>query len=139
MANVEENNYICPVSAMQNILTGKWKLSILWILGRKTTRFGELQRLIPTVSRGVLTQQLKELEHYKIVHREVYNEVPPRVEYSLTEIGKSFIPVMMGIMEWGVGFIKEISDCDMNICISSKFNCIRCYDMLLSGEFKPNS
>ena len=87
----------------------------------------------------VLTEQLRELEHYKIVHRKVYNEVPPRVEYSLTETGRSFIPVMVNIMEWGVGYIKEISNCDMNICIASKFNCSRCYEMLLSGEFNPNS
>jgi len=136
--NIEDKNYICPVSAMQNILMGKWKFSIIWILGRKTIRFGELQRLLPNMSRGVLTQQLRELEHYKIVHREVYNEVPPKVEYSLTETGRSFIPVMVNIMEWGVEYVKEISDCDMNICISSKFNCNRCYDMLLSEEFKQD-
>lgn len=138
MSDKEDNNYICPVSAMQNILMGKWKFSILWILSRKTARFNELQRLIPDVSRGVLTQQLRELEHFQIVHREVYNEVPPKVEYSLTEIGQSFIPVMTTIMEWGVGYVKEINNCDMNICISSKFNCNRCYEMLLSGEFRQN-
>ena len=134
MTNVENKEYICPVSAMQNILMGKWKFSILWTLSKKTVRFSELQRLMPNVSRGVLTQQLRELEHYKIVHREVYNEVPPRVEYSLTDIGRSFIPVMVNIMEWGSVYIKEISDYDMDICISSKFNCNRCYDMLLSGR-----
>ena len=139
MTNIENKEYICPVSAMQNILMGKWKFSILWTLSKKTVRFSELQRLMPNVSRGVLTQQLRELEHYKIVHREVYNEVPPRVEYSLTDIGRSFIPVMVNIMEWGSVYIKEISDYDMDICISSKFNCNRCYDMLLSGEFRQNS
>lgn len=129
-------NYICPVSATQNILAGKWKLSVLWILSRKPARFGELQRLMPQVSRGVLTQQLKELEQYQMVHREVYKEVPPRVEYSLTEIGLSFVPVMLNIMQWGVGYVKELSGCDMEICVASRFNCQKCYDMMASGDFR---
>lgn len=139
MDNIDGQNYICPVSAMQNVLMGKWKFSILWILSRETMRFGELQKLMPNVSRGVLTQQLRELEHYKMVHRKVYNEVPPKVEYSLTEVGQSFIPVMVNIMEWGVGYIKEVSNYDMNICISTKFNCIKCYELMQSGEFEQNS
>ncbi len=138
MADVQYREYICPVSAIQNVLTGKWKLSILWILSKNTLRFNELQRLLPDVSRGVLTQQLKELEHSKMVHREVYKEVPPKVEYSLTDIGRSFIPVMTGIAEWGVGYVKELSNCDMNICIASKFNCQKCYEILLSGDVKQD-
>ena len=136
MTDSESREYICPVSATQNILTGKWKLSILWILSRKTIRFSELQRLMPEVSRGVLTQQLKELEHYNMVHREVYKQVPPKVEYSLTEIGKSFVPVMVSIMEWGVDYVKELSNCDMTICIANKFNCQKCYELLLSADFR---
>ncbi|HWP95307.1 MAG TPA: helix-turn-helix domain-containing protein [Syntrophomonadaceae bacterium] len=138
MTDGEYGNYICPVSAIQNILTGKWKFSILWILSKNTVRFNELQRLMPDVSRGVLTQQLKELEHNKMVHREVYKEVPPKVEYSLTEIGKSFIPVMMSIMEWGVGYVKDLSSCDMTICIANKFNCQKCYELMLSADCKQN-
>lgn len=126
----------CPVSVTQNVLMGKWKLAILWIVSQNTRRFNELQRLIPKVSRGVLTQQLRELERDKLVHREVYKEVPPKVEYSLTEAGKSFIPVMMQIMEWGVGYIKETANCNMNICISNKFSCYKCYEMIKSGEIK---
>lgn len=138
MIEDESKKYICPVSAIQNMLMGKWKISIIWILSRKTVRFNELQRLMPNVSRGVLTQQLKELEHFKIVHREAYNEVPPRVEYSLTELGQSFIPVMTSIMEWGVDYVKELSNCDMSLCISSKFNCHKCYEILLSADIGPN-
>lgn len=62
--------------------------------------------------------------------------MPPKVEYSLTEAGKSFIPVMMQIMEWGVGYIKETANCNMNICISNKFSCYKCYEMIKSGEIK---
>jgi len=109
---------------------GKWKLAILWVISQKTRRFNELQRLMPKVSRGVLTQQLRELERDRLVHREVYREVPPKVEYSLTEIGKSFIPVMMKIMEWGIGYIKETTNCNMGICLSNKFSCIKCYEMM---------
>jgi len=98
---------LCPVYITQNVLMGKWKLAILWYLSQQTRRFGELQRLMSDVSRGVLTQQLRELEGDYLVHREVYKEVPPKVEYSLTETGKSFIPIMMKIMEWGAGYIKK--------------------------------
>ena len=124
----EEAKY-CPVSVTQNILMGKWKLAILWIISLQTRRFNELQRLMPNITRGVLTQQLRELERDHLVHREVYREIPPKVEYSLTEIGSSFIPVMMQIMEWGVGYVKKTANCNMDICISNKFSCQRCYEL----------
>jgi DNA-binding HxlR family transcriptional regulator len=124
----------CPVSVTQNILMGKWKLAILWTLCQKTRRFSELQKLMPKVARGVLTQQLRELERDMLVHREVYKEVPPKVEYSLTETGRSFIPVMMQIMEWGVGYIKVTNNCNMDICISNKFSCYKCYEMVKAGD-----
>lgn len=121
----------CPVSVTQNVLMGKWKISILWIISHKTRRFNELQRLIPRISRGVLTGQLRELEQDKLIHREVYGEVPPRVEYSLTELGKSFIPVMHKIMEWGIEYIKDTERCSMEICISNKFSCNKCYERMI--------
>lgn len=124
----------CPVTVTQNVLMGKWKLAILWIIGQKTRRFNELQRLMPNISRGVLTQQLRELERDGLVNREVYREVPPKVEYSLTELGKSFIPVMMQIMEWGVGYIKQTANCSMDICLSNKFSCQKCYEMMKVGS-----
>lgn len=127
-------NIFCPISVTQNVLMGKWKLTILWIVAQKTRRFGELQRLIPDVSRGVLTQQLRELERDKLIHREVFKEVPPKVEYSITEIGKSFIPVMINIMEWGVSYIKETTNCDMDMCVENNFACSKCYEMLNNVE-----
>ena len=134
MTEKQNNLKLCPVSVTQNVLMGKWKLGILWIVGQKTRRFNELQRLMPKVARGVLTQQLRELERDQLVHREVYREVPPKVEYSLTEAGKSFIPVMMRIMEWGVGYIRETANCNMDICISNQFSCYQCYEMVKSGQ-----
>ena len=126
---MENINNFCPVTVTQNVLMGKWKLSILWILHQNTRRFNELQKLMPTISRGVLTQQLRELEKDKLVHREVYKEVPPKVEYSLTQIGMSFIPVMTHIMEWGVGYIKETAGCNVDICISNNFPCSKCREI----------
>jgi DNA-binding HxlR family transcriptional regulator len=129
---MDNNSHLCPVTVTQNILMGKWKLSILWILHRKTRRFGELQKLLPSISRGVLTQQLKELENDKLITRKAYGEVPPKVEYSLTKIGISFIPVMTQIMEWGVGYINKIESCNVDLCIANKFPCSKCHEMLKS-------
>lgn len=123
-------SHLCPVNITQNVLMGKWKLSILWILHNKTRRFNELQRLMPSISRGVLTQQLRELERDGLINRKVYGQVPPKVEYSLTEIGVSFIPVMSQIMEWGVGYIKKTSSCNVDICIENDFPCNKCHEML---------
>lgn len=129
---MEDKNNFCPVTVTQNVLMGKWKLIILWILHRKTRRFNELQRLIPDISRGVLTQQLRELERDKLIKRKVYREVPPKVEYSLTKIGISFIPVMKQIMEWGVDYIKATSSCDVERCIANDFPCSKCHELMLS-------
>ena len=124
------SSHICPVTITQNVLMGKWKLTILWILHNKTRRFNELEKLIPSISHGVLAQQLRELERDGVIHREVYGEVPPKVEYSLTEIGVSFIPVMSQIMEWGVGYVKKTSTCNVDICLENDFPCNKCHSML---------
>ncbi|MVX66175.1 transcriptional regulator [Clostridium chromiireducens] len=127
---MDNNSHICPVTITQNVLMGKWKLTILWILHNKIRRFNELEKLIPSISHGVLAQQLKELERDGLIHRKVYGEVPPKVEYSLTEIGVSFIPVMSQIMEWGVGYIKKTSTCNVDICMNNDFPCNKCHGML---------
>jgi DNA-binding HxlR family transcriptional regulator len=97
----------CPVLAVQNLIAGKWKLSILWQLSQGTKRFNELQKLLPDISQGILTHQLRELEHDGLIHREIYKEVPPKVEYSLTEIGQSFMPVLKVICDWGKGYLSH--------------------------------
>ena len=102
--NYEEGD--CPALAVQNLIAGKWKLPILSHLREETKRFNELQRLLPEISQGILTRQLRELEQDGLVHREVYKEVPPKVEYSLTEIGQSFIPVLNIVCNWGEEYLK---------------------------------
>lgn len=106
----EEQVEVCPVTKTQNVIAGKWKILILWHLSAQTRRFGELQRLVPGISKGILTSQLRELEHDHMVHREVYQEVPPKVEYSLTDWGKSFIPILESMGEWGKKYIANAND-----------------------------
>jgi DNA-binding HxlR family transcriptional regulator len=91
----------CPVAATIEIIGGRWKTLILYQLGFGTRRFGELGVRIPTISRKVLTEQLKELEKDGLVHREQFSEIPPRVEYSLTELGRSLSPIFDQIATWG--------------------------------------
>jgi DNA-binding HxlR family transcriptional regulator len=96
---------LCPVTAMLELIGGKWKPVILYCLRSDTRRFGEIAARIPQISRKVLTEQLKELEQDGLVVREQFNEIPPRVEYSLTERGKSLSPVLNEMENWGLANI----------------------------------
>ena len=84
----------CPIAEIQPIVHGKWAMVIIYFLSLGTLRFGELSRKIPAVTQANLTKELRTLERYGLVHREVYKEVPPRVEYSLTALGSKFLPVI---------------------------------------------
>lgn len=100
----------CPVAKVQKVLHGKWSMVIIFFLSKGTLRFGELSRKMPQVTQSNLTKDLRMLEEYKIVHREVYKEVPPKVEYSLTEIGIKFLPVMEALEKWGLEYEKIATD-----------------------------
>ena len=90
-----------PMSSLQGVLSGKWKILILWYVAfYKVQRFGELLRRLDGITQSTLTKQLRELESDGFLHREIYKEVPPKVEYTLTELGKSFIPVLNQMMAW---------------------------------------
>jgi len=91
----------CPVTATVELIGGKWKTIILYSLASGTKRFGEIAVRIPEISRKVLTEQLKELENNGLILREQYKEIPPRVEYSLTNLGKSLSPVFRELEIWG--------------------------------------
>ncbi|MBI3233285.1 MAG: helix-turn-helix transcriptional regulator [Bacteroidetes bacterium] len=91
----------CPVTATIQIIGGKWKPIIIYFLVSGTRRFGEIAVRIPTISRKVLTEQLKELERDGLIIREQFKEIPPRVEYSLTDLGKSLSPLFDEMAHWG--------------------------------------
>lgn len=84
----------CPLVDIQPIVRGKWTMVIIYFLSRKTLRFKELARKMPMVTDANLTKELRALEQYGMVHREVYREVPPKVEYSLTDLGRKFLPII---------------------------------------------
>jgi len=92
----------CPVTGMLQLIGGKWKPVILYCLRSEKRRFGEIFARIPDLSRKVLTQQLKELEEDGLITRKQYNEIPPRVEYELTALGKSLAPVLKEMEKWGL-------------------------------------
>lgn len=102
------SHYGCPVEATIDVIGGRWKSVILFYLLDGCKRFNELRRLLPQATQRVLTLQLRELERDGIIHREVYAEVPPRVEYSLTEFGRSLEPILRVMREWGVAYIDKI-------------------------------
>lgn len=97
------------VCAVQEALTGKWKIVILAELNDGVKRFNELQRALVGIRQAYLTQQLRELEADGLIHREVYREVPPKVEYSLTEIGMKFRPVLEAMFEFGAEYNKYLA------------------------------
>jgi DNA-binding HxlR family transcriptional regulator len=94
-------NFGCPVEATLELIGGKWKGVILYHLLEKTYRFGELKKLMPGVTQRMLTKQLRELEGDGIINRKVYAQVPPKVEYSLTEVGEGLRDVVMMMRDWG--------------------------------------
>ncbi len=106
-AEQQGNHYNCPVEATMEVIGGKWKVIIIHHLLDGTKRFSELRRLIPQVTQRMLTSQLRELESDGIVHREVYAQVPPKVEYSLTKLGKTLEPVLLVMHDWGNNFIER--------------------------------
>ncbi len=93
--------FYCPVKVTADIIGGKWKPLIIFYLEGHTRRFGELQKLIPGMTKKMLTQHLRELEGDQIVNRKVYAEVPPKVEYSLTKHGDSLKPILKLMSAWG--------------------------------------
>lgn len=96
----------CPVEATLEMIGGKYKALILWHLSEGKLRFSELKKAISNATPKMLTQQLRELETHKLIHREVYPVIPPKVEYSLTETGESLIPVLQAMRDWGAGYLR---------------------------------
>lgn len=101
---------ICPFVTAQKILTGKWTLLILHHLNLKTMRFNELQRTLPDLTQATLTKQLRMMEENGLIVRTVYNQIPPKVEYSLSELGRNFSPVLDALEIWGTQYIDFLKN-----------------------------
>ena len=105
---METTNY-CPVGATLDLIGGKYKALILWHLAENKLRFSQLNKLIPGATAKMLTQQLREMESQNLIHREVYPVVPPKVEYSLTDLGKSLMPVLIAMRDWGSEYLRKMN------------------------------
>lgn len=106
--DMQKSPELCRVDDALEILVGKWKpVILLYLLQEGTKRFSELKRKLPHISQKMLTQKLRELEEEEIIERIVYPEVPPRVEYSITEYGRSLEPVLDAMHAWGVQHVRR--------------------------------
>ncbi|MBP2632753.1 MAG: hxlR 1 [Firmicutes bacterium] len=114
--------YQCSMELTLDLIGGKWKALILWNLGQDTLRFSELKKLLPKITQKMLTQQLRELETSGLVKRFIYRQVPPKVEYSLTPEGKSLIPILDTLCQWGQNYAEnaEKIGVDANIEVVSQ-------------------
>ncbi len=112
--------YNCPVDATIDLIGGKYKAVILWHLIEDKKRFSELKRLIPKATEKMLTQQLRDLEHDNLINRTVYPVVPPKVEYSLSDFGRTIIPVLSAMCSWGEDYLNLNSINMCSTCCSEK-------------------
>ena len=111
MADIKAQYLACPIRHVVSRFGDKWSMLVLYQLHVSETgilRFNEMRRLMTDCSQKMLSQTLKNLEQSHLVHREVYPEVPPRVEYSLTEVGKSLMPTLMALIAWGKEHFKDV-------------------------------
>lgn len=100
------SNYRCEIEITLEVISGKWKSLIMWHLGQEDViRFNEFRRRIPDISQKMLTQQLRNLEEAGLVDRKIYQQVPPMVEYSLTDMGKELIPILDAMDVWGKKYV----------------------------------
>ena len=111
MENIRTEYLACPIRRVVSRFGDKWSLLVLFMLNKSETgvlRFNEIRRLMTDCSQKMLSQTLKNLEQSHLVHREVFPEVPPRVEYSLTETGRSLMPVLTALIDWGKEHFNEV-------------------------------
>ena len=111
MADIKAEYLACPIRQVISRFGDKWSMLVLFLLNRSETgvlRFNEIRRFMTDCSQKMLSQTLKNLERSHLVHREVFSEVPPRVEYSLTDTGRSLMPVLLALIEWGKNHFQEV-------------------------------
>lgn len=106
MNKPKKDIYVCGVELTNDILGGKWRMMIIWYLRKRSLRFGQLRRSLQGISEKVLSEELKYLTELGLINKKVYYEKPLRVEYSLTDYGKTFLPILYSIFEWGAKYSK---------------------------------
>ncbi|WP_378955166.1 winged helix-turn-helix transcriptional regulator [Pelosinus sp. sgz500959] len=104
MITFKNIEYQCSMELTLDLIGGKWKALILWHLGENTLRFSALKKTLPKITQKMLTQQLRELEASGLVTRFIYTQIPPKVEYSLTETGRSLLPILGTLCQWGLNY-----------------------------------
>ncbi|WP_191556681.1 winged helix-turn-helix transcriptional regulator [Metabacillus idriensis] len=111
MSRMDGKLFNCEKELTLSVIGGKWKMLILWHLGKEgTKRFGELKSLMPGITQRMLVNQLRELEEDLIVERKVYPVVPPKVEYSLTDQGRTMMPILDAMYEWGKNYMENVAE-----------------------------
>ena len=110
------SNIICPVETTLDMIGGKYKALILWHLSFGTLRFSQLQKLLPSATSRMLTLQLRELENQGLINRTVYAQVPPRVEYTMTDLGSSLMPILTAMRDWGTEYLRH-QNIEPNCCM----------------------
>lgn len=127
MYYINDKEYKCSVAVTLDIFNDRWKLAIIWHLLDSNKRFKDLHQDINEITQKTLTVKLKELEEKNIIHREVFAEVPPKVEYSLTDIGKKLTPVLQEMYKWGTSYVQEFGEiteqepCEAEACLKNNF------------------
>ncbi|WP_371366467.1 putative HTH-type transcriptional regulator YtcD [Sporomusa rhizae] len=112
MITFKNIQYNCSMELTLDLIGGKWKSLILWHLGDNALRFSELKKSLPKITQKMLTQQLRELEASGLVNRHIYTQIPPKVEYSLTPDGKSLLPVLETLCQWGLNYANTMEPMD---------------------------
>ncbi|CAH0346673.1 winged helix-turn-helix transcriptional regulator [Bacillus sp. CECT 9360] len=121
MSRMENKIFNCEKELTLSVIGGKWKMLILWHLGKEgTKRFGELKSLMPGITQRMLVNQLRELEEDLIVQREVYPVVPPKVEYSLTDQGRTLMPILDSMYKWGKNYAENVIENPIEMKESAK-------------------
>jgi DNA-binding HxlR family transcriptional regulator len=114
----DPSSYFCPVEGTLDVIGGKWKPLIIWFLRKRVLRFSDIRRSIPGITDVMLTKQLRELEQDGVIKRKVYTQIPPKVEYSLTPLGKTIIPLLNALCDWAIEHMKipMIDDDEIVVC-----------------------
>ena len=124
MITFKNTEYQCSMELTLDLIGGKWKALILWHLGENTLRFSELKKTLPKITQKMLTQQLRELEASGLVKRFIYTQIPPKVEYSLTPSGKSLLPILDTLCQWGLHYADSVEALEEKQTVPADSKCL---------------